>query len=126
MQKKILAEIKAGKPFAQAANESSEDLESKQLGGDIGVVEKGRANVPQEVADAIFKLNQGEVSGVIKTSSDYYIVTVTQKVDETRSKVAIIKVKVKSMTDYLNEYRNAKKVHEYIKLQKVTTVDQTQ
>lgn len=123
---KILAEIKAGKPFAQAANESSEDLESKQLGGDIGVVEKGRANVPQEVADAIFKLNQGEVSGVIKTSSDYYIVTVTQKVDETRSKVAIIKVKVKSMTDYLNEYRNAKKVHEYIKLQKVTTVDQTQ
>lgn len=121
---KILAEIRAGKPFAQAASESSEDLETKQLGGDIGVVEKGRANLPQEVSDKIFELAAGQVSDVIKTSSDYYIVTVTEKVNETRSKVSMIQIKVKDMTMYLKEYRDQKKVTEYIKLQEVTTLEQ--
>ena len=122
---KVLTEIRAGKPFAQAATEFSEDLETKQLGGDIGVVEKGRANLPQEVADKIFELKAGEVSGVIKTSSDYYIVTVTEKVNETRAKVSMIQIKVKDMSQYLREYRDQKKVKEYIKLQKVTTLDQS-
>lgn len=122
---KILAEIKAGKPFAQAATESSDDLETKQLGGDIGVVEKGHANLPQEVTEKIFTLKQGEVSDVIKTSSDYYIVTVTEKVNETRVKVSMIQIKVKSMTQYLKDYQAKKKAKEYIKLEQVTTLDQS-
>ena len=123
---KILAEVQAGKTFAQAATESSEDIETKQLAGDIGVVEKGHANLPQEVAEKIFQLSAGEVSGVIKTPSDYYIVKVNEKVDENRSKVSIIQIKVKAMSEYLKDYRTDKKVKEYIKLQQVTTLDQTQ
>lgn len=117
----ILAEIKAGKPFADVARASSEDLETKQLGGDIGVVEKGRANLPPEVSDKVFQLQPGQVSDVIKTSSDYFIVTVTEKVDENRAKVSIIRIKVKDMTQYLKEYREQNKVKEYIKLQQSTT-----
>lgn len=114
---KILAEIRAGKPFADAARESSEDLETKQLGGDIGVVEKNRANLPQEVSDAIFKLNPGEASEIISTPSDYFIITVTEKVDENRAKVSVIRIKVKDMSQYLKEYREQNKVSEYIKLE---------
>ena len=99
----------------------SEDLETKQLGGDIGVVEKGRANLPPEVSDKVFQLQPGQVSDVIKTSSDYFIVTVTEKVDENRAKVSIIRIKVKDMTQYLKEYREQNKVKEYIKLQQSTT-----
>jgi hypothetical protein len=40
---------------------------------------------------------------VIATSSDYFIVTVTEKVDETRAKVAIIRISVKDMGQYLKE-----------------------
>lgn len=120
----ILSEIRSGKPFADAAKASSEDLETKQLGGDIGVVERGRANLPQEVSAKLFQLQPGQVSDVIKTSSDYFIVTVTEKVDENRVKVAVIRVKVKDMTQYLKEYREQKKVKEYIKLNEVTTEDQ--
>ncbi len=115
----VLAEIKAGKSFADAAKSSSEDLETKQLGGDIGVVERGRANLPPEVAEKVFQLQPGQVSDVIKTSSDYFIVAVTEKVDENRAKVAIIRIKVKDMTQYLKEYRAQNNVKEYIKLQQI-------
>lgn len=117
----ILAEIRAGKPFAEVAKTSSEDLETKPLGGDIGTVEKDHANLPTEVATAVFKLKPGEVSDVIATSSDYFIVTVTEKVDETRSKVAIIRIRVKDMSQYLKDYQDQKKVKEYIKLNDIVS-----
>ena len=121
----VLAEIKAGKPFAEAAKASSEDLETKQLGGEIGVVEKGRANLPQEVSDAIFKLAAGQTSEVITTSSDYFIVNVSEKVDQNRAKVSVIRIKVKDMSQYLAQYRSEKKVKEYIKLETVNSEEQT-
>jgi len=123
---KVLAEIHNGKSFSDVAKESSEDLETKQLGGDIGVVEKGHANLPQEVSEKIFQLKAGEVSDVIKTTSDYFIVSVTEKVDENRSRVSLIRIKVKDMSQYLKDYRDQKKVKEYIKLQQVTTQEQLQ
>jgi hypothetical protein len=118
---KILGEIKAGKSFADAAKESSEDLETKQIAGDIGVVEKTKANLPPEVSAAIFKLDTGQVSDVIKTASDYFIVTVNEKIDENRAKVSIIRIKVKDMNQYLKDYRDQKKVSEYIKLESDTS-----
>lgn len=118
---KVLAEIQAGKPFADAAKTSSEDLETKPLGGEIGVVEKGHANLPSQVEEAIFKLKAGEVSGVLETPTDYFIVTVTEKVDESRAKVAIIRIKVKDMSQYLKDYREQDKVKEYIKLKNITS-----
>jgi parvulin-like peptidyl-prolyl isomerase len=114
---KLLKQIQGGgKSFAEVAAESSEDLETKQLAGDIGVVEKNRANLPQEVSDVVFKLEVGQVSDVIKTSNDYFIVQVTESVDENRAKVSIIRIKVKDMSQYLKEYQDQKKVSEYIKL----------
>lgn len=122
----VLAEIKAGKAFADVAKVSSEDLETKQLGGDIGVVERDRANLPQEVSAKLFTLQAGQTSDVIKTSSDYFIVRVSEKVDENRLRVSVIRIKVKDMNQYLQEYRTQKKVKEYIKLQQVDTEQQTQ
>lgn len=114
---KVLADIRGGAAFSDVAKALSEDAETKQLGGDIGVVEKGRANLPQEVSDVIFTLEPGQVSDVIATTSDYFIVTVTEKVDENRAKVSMIRVKVKDMNQYLKEYREQGKVKEYIKLE---------
>lgn len=114
---KVLEEIRGGKAFADAAKEHSEDLETKQIAGDIGVVEKGRASLPEEVSEVIFKLEPGQVSDVIKTPSDYFIVTVTERVDENRARVSVIRIKVKDMNQYLKEYREQNKVSEYIKLE---------
>lgn len=120
----LAAKLKEGAKFSDVALESSEDLETKQLGGDIGVVEKGRANLPEEVSNIIFKLNVGQVSDVIETTSDYFIVSVTEKLDENRARVSIIRIKVKDMPQYLKEYRDQGKVKEYIKLEDVAPLEQ--
>lgn len=114
--KKVLGEIIAGKDFATAARRYSDDEETKQLGGEFGVVEKGRANLPAEVSTALFKLKKGQVSEVIETPTSYYIVKATDVVDKSHVKVSIIRIKVKDIATYLSEYKKAEKVKEYIKL----------
>lgn len=117
----ILKELKSGQSFAAVAQKSSDDLTTKQLGGDLGVVERDHVNLPPEVADALFKLEPGSISDVISTSSDYYIVTVTERVDANRIKASIIRVNVKDMSQYLAEYEKQGKVTKYIKLEPATT-----
>lgn len=112
---KVLSEIQGGKPFADAAKEYSEDLETKQVAGDIGVVEKGRAGLPEQVSEVLFKIEPGQVSDVITTNEDYFIVTVSERVDESKVKASIIRIKVKDINQYLKEYKEQNKVTEYIK-----------
>ncbi len=85
------------------------------------MVGRDHANIPTEVADKLFQLKQGEVSDVISTSSDYFIVSATEKIDENRMRVALIRIKAKDMSEYLKEYRSQKKVSEYIKLPLITS-----
>lgn len=118
---KVLGEIVSGKDFAKLAKQYSDDEETKQLGGELGVIEKGKANLPAEVSEEIFKLKNGQVSKVIPTASDYYIVKMLEREGDTRAKVAIIKIKVKTMADYIAEFRSQGKVKEFINLQDVQT-----
>ena len=69
--KKILAELKEGKDFAEAAKEYSEDV-SASLGGDVGFVKKGQM-VP-EFEKAVYRLKEGEISGVVETEYGYHII----------------------------------------------------
>ena len=69
--KEILAELKGGKDFAEAAKEYSEDV-SASLGGDVGFVKKGQM-VP-EFEKAVFKLREGEISDVVQTEYGYHII----------------------------------------------------
>lgn len=75
----ILAEVRANPAnFAAIAKAKSQDPGSAELGGDLGVVEKG-AFVPS-VEDAIAKLKQGEISGLVESEFGYHIITVTSVV----------------------------------------------
>ena len=69
--KEILAELKEGKDFAEAAKEYSEDV-SASLGGDVGFVKKGQM-VP-EFEKAVYRLKEGEISGVVETEYGYHII----------------------------------------------------
>jgi len=69
--KKILGELKKGKDFAEAATEYSEDV-SASLGGDVGFVKKGQM-VP-EFEKAVYRLKEGEISGVVETEYGYHII----------------------------------------------------
>ncbi len=88
----ILAELRGGRDFADAAKEHSQDPGSKQNGGDVGYFSRGRM-VPQFEA-AAFTLGIGKISDVVETPFGFHILKVTEKraarlipIEEVRDKI---------------------------------------
>ncbi|MCS7309460.1 MAG: peptidylprolyl isomerase [Armatimonadota bacterium] len=71
---KVYEEIKAGKDFAEAAKEYSDDRSNKDRGGDLGAFARGMM-VP-EFEQAAFALKPGEVSEPVKTPYGWHIIKV--------------------------------------------------
>lgn len=71
LAKEILEKIKKGESFAKLAEQYSIDG-SRRRGGDLGFFPKGMMVKPFE--EAAFKLNKGEVSGLVKTEFGYHII----------------------------------------------------
>ena len=65
------------KDFAELAKAVSEDLETREQGGDIGLVE--RLQLPGAFADMLFALKVGEVTAPVETPLGWFIGTVTDK-----------------------------------------------
>lgn len=71
---KVYEEIKAGKDFAEAAKEYSDDRSNKDKGGDLGAFARGMM-VP-EFEQAAFALKPGEISEPVKTPYGWHIIKV--------------------------------------------------
>ncbi|MEW6303619.1 MAG: peptidyl-prolyl cis-trans isomerase [Verrucomicrobiota bacterium] len=72
----ILAKLKEGASFAEMATIYSEGSQRRQ-GGDWGWVDK--SVLRKELADAAFKLEPGQFSGVIETPESCYVMQVEEK-----------------------------------------------
>lgn len=87
----ILKELQAGKDFAEEAKAKSQDTGSAERGGDLGALRRGQT-VP-EFEEAAFRLQDGELSAVIKTEYGYHILkggphsTVVQPFDEVKDRI---------------------------------------
>lgn len=68
----IEKELKAGKSFADLAKKDSDDLGSKNQGGDLGWLEKGTTDEAFE--SALFALDKGQVSAPVLTSDGYHLI----------------------------------------------------
>lgn len=73
----VMQKAKNGEDFAKLAEEYSEDEGSKVKGGDLGFFERRRM-VPA-FDEAAFKLNVGEISGIVKSNFGYHIIKLTDK-----------------------------------------------
>lgn len=73
----VLARLEAGEDFASLAREYSEDISSREMGGDVGFFPRGI--MPAEVEDAAFDTEVGEFSGVIESQFGFHIVQVLEK-----------------------------------------------
>ena len=92
--KDILAKLQGGADFAALAKEKSK-CPSKDKGGDLGFVSKGQT-VP-EFEQAVFALQPGQMSGVVKTQFGYHIIKVTEKQPEKAMALNDIKDQLKQM-----------------------------
>ncbi|HEY0489223.1 MAG TPA: SurA N-terminal domain-containing protein [Telluria sp.] len=116
----ILAEVRATPAnFAAIAKAKSQDPGSAELGGDLGVVEKG-AFVPS-VEDAIAKLKQGEISGLVESEFGYHIITVTSVVPAATKSLDEVKAE---MTAELKKAKMSKKFSELAEVFSDTVYEQ--
>jgi parvulin-like peptidyl-prolyl isomerase len=106
----ILAELKGGRDFAEAAKQHSQDPGSAQSGGDLGFFARERM-VPQ-FSEAAFSLEVGKTSGVVETPFGFHIVKVTDKhpsrtipIEEVRDKIV----------QYLDQTRESRAMQDAIK-----------
>ncbi len=107
----LLNQIKGGADFAELAKKNSEDS-SAANGGDLGFIEKGQT-VP-EFEDAAFKLEPGQVSGVVKTQFGYHIIKATEKKDD-KVRVSHILIKGVDLESWLQQQRDKAKISVYFK-----------
>jgi peptidyl-prolyl cis-trans isomerase D len=91
-----------GKDFARLAKQYSEDLGTKDRGGDIGLISKGM--VVPEFEQAAFSMKAGEISGVIQTPYGFHIL----KVDEIQEASTQPMEKVKDQIEALLKNRQAR------------------
>jgi peptidyl-prolyl cis-trans isomerase D len=74
----LQADIAAGKlSFADAARQRSEDLDTKDKGGDLGWVE--RLQLPAAFAEPLFALQPGQVTAPVETPVGFFLGTVEEK-----------------------------------------------
>jgi len=72
----VLAQLRAAPDkFAALAKQYSQDPGSKDKGGDLGFFARGAMVKPFE--EAIFKLKQGQMSGIVETDFGFHIIKLT-------------------------------------------------
>jgi peptidyl-prolyl cis-trans isomerase SurA len=107
----LLDSLKAGKDFAELARKYSDDPGSATQGGDLGFVKKG-VFYP-EFEEAAYKLNIGEISGVIESPVGFHIIELVEKRGESiHTRHILIKIKADENSDlqtidFLTEVRDS-------------------
>jgi peptidyl-prolyl cis-trans isomerase D len=90
----LLDQLRAGADFAALARKSSEDQGSAPNGGDLGCFPPGRM-VP-EFDDAVFALEAGQTSDLVKTSFGYHIIRLASKRESRVPPLAEVKERVRA------------------------------
>ena len=76
--RQILSQIQAGGDFVALARTYSQDVSTRDTGGDLGFFPQG-VLTSWEVAEAAFALQPGQVSDVIQSNLGYHIVQVVER-----------------------------------------------
>lgn len=74
----VLQRLKKGEEFTALAKEFSEDQNSSQKGGELGIITRGKTN-SEEFEKAAFALKAGELSGIVTTAYGLHIIRVDER-----------------------------------------------
>lgn len=114
-----LAELNSGADFAAVAKKYSDDVTTKDNGGIYDfVIQKSNRDLRPQTLDAIFKLQPGQISGIVNTGNSLEIYKLTE-LDGDKAKAAHISFNFKDIKEYLNDRKEAVPTRTYIKVPEV-------
>lgn len=111
----VLNALQGGADFAATAKASSEDVNSKERGGDVGTVSVETID-PNGIVAAALDLQPGGVSGIIEGVDGFYIVKLIEKPSEKEVRIAVIFVGYKALAAKIEELKQDGDIQEYIKV----------
>ncbi|MGC9348738.1 MAG: peptidylprolyl isomerase [Anaerolineae bacterium] len=113
---RILSQLQAGGDFASLARAFSQDISTRDLGGDLGFFPRGILT-SEEVEAAAFSLQPGQLSGVVESSLGYHIVQVVERVpDQEISPENLNALKNQALSEWLDELRAAADLQIFVTL----------
>jgi hypothetical protein len=115
---KVATQAKAqGADFAKLATENSDDLATKQNGGDVGSLPLDNQDA-NNLIPVSQKLAVNQVSDPVQGSDGYYIIKLIEK-NDTSVRYAQIKIGLTELDKRFEAVKNAGKVKEYIKVEQL-------
>lgn len=101
--------LTTGEDFATVAKQYSQDMLTKDNGGDYGFsISQTDRDLPPQVIDQLFRLKPGEVSSIISTDTSLEILK-NREMDGTKVRAAHIMFTFKPINDYIDPLRKDSK-----------------
>jgi len=101
----LLAELKGGADVQQLAQKFSEDARGAP-------VEIGRGDLPAEIEQTVFSMNEGDLSDILESEQGFYIVKVLSIAGQKNSEIANARAKIELL---LREQRVQEKCNNWLK-----------
>lgn len=93
----IRAQLQAGADFEELAKEYSQDESSRDLGGDLGWIQKGAGPYGSAFDDAVVSLEINEISEPVRTAEGFHLIQVLE-----RKATTFEEAKERVKTDYVS------------------------
>jgi len=111
-----LQQLQAGTDFATLAGQLSDDATTRANGGQYsGSIDKRNTSLPPQVMQELFKLQAGQISGLINTGYSLEIVRVNAITDG-KVQASHIQFNFKPVSTYLQPLEAKSTTHRYIKV----------
>ena len=110
------AQIQNGTDFAAVAKQFSDDVATKDGGGEYGfLIDRSNRDVAPKIVDALFRLQPGQVSDIVDTGYTLEIVKVISS-DNGKVRAAHISSNYKPIEDFVKPLRDKNKNPKYISI----------
>jgi len=111
----VLKQVRAGGDFAALARKYSEDPGSKDQGGSLGWI--GRGRTVKEFEQAAFALNKGETSGLVQSPFGFHIIRLDDKRSAHLQSFDEVKAQIEPIVKQQKAQRDAEQIANAIQSQ---------
>jgi len=119
--KAVIERLKKGEDFAKLAGELTEDPSGKASGGDLGFF--GKEQMVPEFADTAFGMENGQISGPVKTQFGWHVIKVEEKRVKPLPKFEEVKPQIeqyvvrKAQAEMVTKLRAEAKIEKFYKVE---------